>query len=77
MEVLELLVGEVRLLEEGGELLLRQVSPLLSVAYELAELVGILKRSYFGEKYFFFCSQPLLPLPPAASPFGLTTGAGL
>jgi hypothetical protein len=64
VEVSQLLVGEIGLLEEGGELLLGQVSPLLCVADELAQLVGILKRRYFGEKNFVFGSQPYVS--PAA-----------
>jgi hypothetical protein len=48
MQVLELLVGKVALLEEGGELLLRQVTALLRVADKLAQLVRFLNRRYVG-----------------------------
>jgi hypothetical protein len=48
VEVLQLLVGEIGFLEEGGEFLLGQVSALLRVAYELAQLVGFLERRCVG-----------------------------
>jgi hypothetical protein len=76
VEVLELLVGEVGLLEKGGELLLAQITPLLSVAYELTQLVGVLKGRYLSEKYFVFRRQPYVPRACRKS-IGLPTGAGL
>jgi hypothetical protein len=58
VEVLLLIFRKVDLLEEGGDLLLREEAPLLGFGDEVPELLGFLERSDLSkERLVFDCGQ--------------------